>query len=71
MTNFQLIKSKNEWKTSPNGRNFGRGKETGVGEWNDIQLIKCQKKQRKTSNRRNFYRKFLNTPFCACAAKCC
>jgi len=43
MTNFQLIKSKNKWKTSPNGRNFGRGKETGVGEWNDIQLIICQK----------------------------
>jgi len=47
MTNFQLIKSKNEWKTSPNGRNFGRGKETGVGEWNDIQLIKCQKNNGK------------------------
>jgi len=35
MANFQLIKCKNQWKTSPNRRNYAVCEEIGVGEWND------------------------------------
>jgi len=39
MADFQLIKCKNQWKTSPNSRNFALSKEIGVVESNDGVII--------------------------------